>query len=329
MQGTECGRKGSDAGQGEEALLRVEHVSKVFPVKKRRLTAVDDVNLILSRGEVLGIVGESGCGKSTLAKIIAGSLKATSGRVTLNGVEYPKLKGAAARNHRRNIQMVFQDPLSSFSPRMKIGTYLSEPRRNYDRLPRTEAWREAGALLEQVGLPASFLNRFPHELSGGQLQRVAIARAIAIDPPLLICDEATGALDVSIQDQVAALLVRLIKERNIGCIFIGHDPALVRSISDRVAVMYLGRVMELMPSRLLEQEHCHPYTKALLDSIFDVYCDQSAEIRLLEGEPPSPLRLQSGCAFAPRCQRCTERCRRTVPELKDIGGGHFVACVET
>ena len=191
----------ADGLQGEEILLEVSHVNKEFPVKKQRLHAVSDVSFALHKGELLGIVGESGCGKSTLAKMLVGSLPVSSGKMELSGVDYAALKGKERRAFRRKIQMVFQDPLSSFSPRMKIGIYLAEPRRNYDKISKQQAFAEAEQLLEKVGLPRDFLVRYPHELSGGQLQRVAIARALAIHPELLICDEATGALDVSIQNR--------------------------------------------------------------------------------------------------------------------------------
>ena len=177
-----------------------------------------------------------------------------------------------------------------------------------------------------MGLPRDFLVRYPHELSGGQLQRVAIARALAIHPELLICDEATGALDVSIQNQIAKLLVELVREQNMGCIFIGHDLALVRSVTQRIAVMYLGRIVELLDSEDLEVSCRHPYTKALLNSVFDVYCDQNEEVQLLQGEPPSPLQMSEGCPFAPRCPKCTEECRRQIPVLRTIEDGHDVAC---
>lgn len=311
---------------GEEVLLEVSHVNKIFPVKKQQLRAVSDVSFTLEKGELLGIVGESGCGKSTLAKMLAGSLPVTSGTMKLSGEEYTKLKGKEKQAFRRKIQMVFQDPLSSFSPRMKIGTYLAEPRRNFDHVSKQQAFSEAEDLLEKVGLPRDFVVRYPHELSGGQLQRVAIARAIAISPELLICDEATGALDVSVQNQIAQLLVDLISEQNMGCIFIGHDLAFVRSVTQRIAVMYLGRIVELIDSEHLEQECMHPYTKALLNSIFDVYCDQSEEIQLLKGEPPSPLQLQEGCPFAKRCKNCMEQCKKRLPELKEIRPGHLMAC---
>lgn len=307
-------------------LLEVKHISKSFPVKKRSLNAVTDVSFCLQRGELLGIVGESGCGKSTLARLLVGSIPASEGTMILSGRDYTHIKGREKRIFRRNIQMVFQDPLSSFSPRMKIGTYLSEPRRNYDRISRKQALSEAETLLEQVGLPADFIHRYPHELSGGQLQRVAIARAIAIQPDLLICDEATGALDVSIQNQIAQLLVELVEKKNIGCIFIGHDLALVRSVTQRIAIMYLGRIVELLPSEDLEQSCLHPYTKALLNAVFDVYCDQTQEIDLLQGEPPSPLELHQGCAFARRCPQAGSECLEKQPALKKAGPDHLVAC---
>lgn len=312
--------------QNKEALLEISHVYRDFPVKKKKLHAVADVNLSLKRGEILGIVGESGCGKSTLAKMIAGSLAVSSGSITLNGTDYTSLKGRVKKNFRRNIQMVFQDPLSSFSPRMKIGDYLSEPRINYDHISKRQALKEAEGLLEQVSLPAEFISRYPHELSGGQLQRVAIARAVAISPELLICDEATGALDVSIQNQIAQLLVKLVRKQNMGCLFIGHDLALVQSVSHRIAVMYLGKIVEFMDSSRLEKECVHPYTKALLDSVFDVYCNQNADVRLLQGDPPSPLEVISGCPFASRCFKCREKCRKEHPEMRKICDNHYVSC---
>ena len=295
-------------------------------MKQGNLRAVEDVSFFLDEGELLGIVGESGCGKSTLARVISGALPPTSGETKLNGVDYYRLKGTQRRAFRRNIQMVFQDPLSSFSPRMRIGTYMIEPMRNYQRTPKGEALARAAELLERVGLTAEYLSRYPHELSGGQLQRVAIARAIAVDPPLLICDEATGALDVSIQNQIAKLLVSLVEEKNIGCVFIGHDLALVRSVSQRVMVMYLGRIVEILKSERLEQESVHPYTRALLDAVLDVYCDPREPLRLLQGEPPSATRRFEGCAFSARCPRCAARCKEERPGLRALDGGHWVAC---
>jgi len=312
--------------QNNDIILKVRDLHKEFPVKKRTLYAVSGVSFDVRRGETLGLVGESGCGKSTIAKMVAGSLPVSSGSIELEGTDITKLKYRQMRPFRRNIQMVFQDPLSSFSPRMKIGTYICEPRVNYDKLHKEAAMEEARALLEKVGLPAEFAERFPHELSGGQLQRVAIARAIAIDPKLLICDEATGALDVSIQNQIAKLLVELVEEKGIGCLFIGHDLALVRSVTQRIAIMYLGRIVEFLDSEDLEISCRHPYTKALLGSIFDVYCDQTKPIELITGEPPSPLNIYEGCPFAQRCDRCSERCSREIPALREVAPGHLLAC---
>lgn len=314
--------------QDNNILLEVKNLNKIFPVKKEKLYAVNQVSFSLEKGECLGIVGESGCGKSTLARMIAGITPASDGEILLERLDYINLKGAQKRRFRKNIQMVFQDPLSSFSPRMKVGAYLMEARRNFDGISKSEGLKEAGELLQEVGLPPEFVSRYPHELSGGQLQRVAIARAISVQPKLLICDEATGALDVSIQNQIARLLVKLVKEKQIGCLFIGHDLALVRSVSQRIAVMYLGRIVEILESETLGNKAVHPYTRMLLGSIFDVYCDQNEEIAAPKGEPPSPLKIRKGCAFAERCRWCSEKCKENVPALQEIELGHKVACFQ-
>ena len=314
--------------QNDVALLELRDVSKLYKVKDQNLHAVDHVSLTVQEGECLGIVGESGCGKSTLARMTAGIIPVTGGKLFLDGKEYTGLKGKQKREFGRNIQMVFQDPYSSFSPRMKVGTYLTESRRNYDKIDKDQRKKEAGELLEKVGLPAEFAGRYPHELSGGQLQRVAIARAISISPRLLICDEATGALDVSIQNHIARLLVDLVETEHLGCLFIGHDIALVRSVSQRIAVMYLGRIVELVESEHLSRDAVHPYTRTLLNSIFDVYCDQNETFEGVKGEPPSPLNRPKGCAFADRCGYCTARCREEQPELKEDRPGHAVACFQ-
>ena len=312
--------------QNEKTLLEIRHLNKVFPVGKKQLNAVSDISLHINKGECLGVVGESGCGKSTLARMTVGSIQPSSGSIELDGVDFCKLRGKEKAAFRRHIQMVFQEPVSSFSPRMKIGTYLTEPRCNYDKISRKEAKEEAAEILCEVGLSEEYLNRYPHQLSGGQLQRVAIARAIAIQPQLLVCDEATSALDVSIQKQVARLLVKLQEERGISCMFIGHDLALVRSVSQRIAVMYLGRIMEIVHSETLTSEAAHPYTKALLNAIFDVYCEQKYKIELLEGDPPSPLTVQKGCPMAGRCAYCMDICLEKNPDLMEVEKGHLVAC---
>ena len=311
----------------EQDYIVVKDLNKYFENNKgEKMQVLRDINFTVKKSEIVCIVGSSGCGKSTLAKMLVGSLSVSCGSIKLSGEDYTGLKGKKKQEFRRKIQMVFQDPLSSFSPRMKIGTYLAEPRRNYDHISKKEAMKEAEDLLKKVGLPKEFILRYPHELSGGQLQRVAIARAIAIQPELLICDEATGALDVSIQNQIAKLLVKLVQEQSMGCIFIGHDLALVRSVTQRIAVMYLGKIVEILNSENLEQSCCHPYTRALLNSIFDVYCDQKEEIQLLKGEPPSPLQVHSGCPFAPRCPKCTQECCETMPKLQRLSVTHAVAC---
>ncbi|SFB22935.1 oligopeptide/dipeptide ABC transporter, ATP-binding protein, C-terminal domain-containing protein [Acetitomaculum ruminis DSM 5522] len=310
----------------QENLLEIKELTKYFKVKKEKLTAVDNISLSIKKGQCLGIVGESGCGKSTLVKMIVGSLKPSGGTIRLEGIEYLNLKGKEKRDFWRNIQMVFQDPISSFPPRMKIGNYLAEPRLNYDKIKKKDAISQAKELLEMVGLKKDFINRYPHELSGGQLQRVAIARAISVSPKLLICDEATGALDVTIQNKIVELIDKLIHKEKISCIFIGHDLAVVGSISDNVAVMYLGRIVEYMNSQMLEKNPLHPYTKALREAAFDVYCNQEDELKVLEGDPPSPLNIGEGCAFAKRCSFAKEQCFKERPQLKEVEKGHFVAC---
>lgn len=256
--------------------IQIKNLTKDFVQgKKERFQAVKNVSVSVEEGQCLGIVGESGCGKSTLAKMIVGTLPPTSGQVLIHGVDIWAQSPKEKQANQRNIQMVYQDPLSSFSPRMSIGTYLCEPRINYDKISKEQAMEEAKMLLESVELPEEFLGRKPQELSGGQLQRVAIARALAISPKVLICDEATSALDVSIQKQIIQLLLKLRKERNVTCLFIGHDLAVVQEVSDKVMVMYLGEVVEEISSYDLV-DHCkHDYTKQLLGSCFDVYGEQN------------------------------------------------------
>ena len=260
----------------------VKNLNQIFKEGKKHFHAVNNVSFSVEKGQCLGIVGESGSGKSTLAKMILGTLKPTSGEIQIDTINFWALSKKEKRNFHKKVQMIYQDPLSSFSPRMKIGEYICEPRINYDKISKEEAIKEAKDLLKAVELPEDFMDRYPHQLSGGQLQRVAIARALAIHPEVLICDEATSALDVSIQKQILVLLNKIQRERHLTCLFICHDLAVVKNISDKIIVMYNGQVVEELKSSELVTKATHKYTKQLLASSFDVYCDQTKEIPIVE-----------------------------------------------
>ncbi|MBD7911206.1 MULTISPECIES: ABC transporter ATP-binding protein [Clostridium] len=311
----------------KEAILKVKNLTKKFNLQDgRTLTAVDNVSFKLFPGECLGIVGESGCGKSTIAKILTQLETVTSGNIIYNGKDITNLKGEELRQNRKKFQMVFQDPVESFNPRMKIGDIVSEPLLNFNLMNKHEAKAETKKLLKMVGITEDFTKRYSHQLSGGQKQRVAIARAISLNPEIIICDEATSALDVSIQEQVIELLMNLQKERNLSYIFIGHDLAVVRNISHRIIVMYLGQIVEVIDSDKLVTDAIHPYTKALLDSVFSIKMGNNSEIEGIKGEPPSPLDIQAGCVFCSRCTKCMDKCLNEKPKLKEIGRNHSVAC---
>lgn len=308
-------------------LLEIRKLSKQFVLEGgRKLSAVDNVSLELFSGKSLGIVGESGCGKSTLAKIVAHLEKENSGSIIYKNRDITHLKGEELRQNRRKLQMIFQDPAAAFNPRMKIGDMVSEPLLNFKLMNKREALEETKKLLTLVGLPEDFISRYPHQLSGGQKQRAAIARALSLQPEILICDEVTSNLDVSIQAQVVQLLVDLQKARGLSYIFIGHDLALIRSISHRIAVMYLGRIVEVIDSEKLTTGAVHPYTKALLASVFSVKDTRNAEIEIIQGDPPSPLEILPGCSFNSRCIKCKAKCMSEKPVIKKIASNHFVAC---
>lgn len=311
----------------EAPLVVLEGVSKQFTVdKKKKLNAVNEIDLSLSCGEQLAIVGESGCGKSTLAKLVACMERVSAGNVIFEGKNINNIKGRELKNYRRHVQMILQDPSSVFSPRMRIGTFLMEPWINFEHFGKSEAKKRAVESLKKVSLGDDYFKKYPHQLSGGELQRVAIARAISLKPKLLICDEATSALDVSTQRSVLNLLRKYHDETHFTNLLITHDLALAEDFCDRVAVMYLGRIVEVLEAKALKKNAKHPYTKALLDSVFSVHDPKDKEIKVLEGEPPSPVSLPEGCAFRNRCSCAMEKCKKEIPTLKAEEGSNMTAC---
>lgn len=313
--------------QMSQEILRLEHISKEFEEKDRlKLKAVTDVSLGMAKRECLGIVGESGCGKSTLAKLVTFIEPPTDGKIYFNGEDVTNIKGYELRAYRREVQIIFQNPSNVFSPRMKIGQFLMEPWIHFEKLSKKAAKEQAYYALDRVRLSRDYFNKYPHQLSGGELQRIAIARAIALHPQLLICDEATSALDVSIQKQIIDLLREHQEEADFSILFISHDLALAENFCDRVSVMYLGRIVEVMNGKALRKNAKHPYAKALLESVFSVRDDPDEKIKILQGEPPSPINLPKGCVFCGRCQYATEQCRQKQPDLRDLSGGHLLAC---
>lgn len=302
-------------------LLRADNVSRSYRLGSgKTLRAVDGVSIAVARGETLALVGESGCGKSTLGRLMMGFDRSDKGRVLFDGQDFAQLKPHAQRSLRSRIQMVFQDSGSSFNPRWTIGSTLAEP----FRIHRREVSRETlTALLERVGLSGSFLNRYPGALSGGQRQRLNIARAIALSPEVIVADEPVSALDVSVQAQIVNLLRRLQAEMDLACLFISHDLAVVRQISDRVAVMYLGSIVEQGETLSLLAQPLHPYTRALIDAVPQLGKQLAMP---LQGDVPSPLSPPKGCRFHPRCPIAQARCASERPGLRERQSGHSVAC---
>ena len=310
----------------DPVLLRVENVYKHFPIAGfggASVRAVDGVDLEVRRGEALGLVGESGCGKSTLARLITALLPVTRGKITFDGQEITKMRGAKLRRVRRKMQMIFQDPFASLDPRMTVGDIIAEPLDNYSIGSGRERHQRVQELLRLVGLNPNFTNRYPHEFSGGQRQRIGIARALAVNPSFIVCDEAVSALDVSIQAQIINLLQDLQREFNLTYLFIAHDLAVVRHLSDRIAVMYLGKVVETAGRNDIYEHPQHPYTKALLSSIPvpDPDVERDRAPIMLKGEIPSPVNPPSGCRFHPRCPiaRAPGVCSEQEPVLEPHG----------
>ena len=309
-------------------ILQIKNLTKKFAAEGgKMLTACDNVTLNAYAGQTLGIIGESGCGKSTLVRTILQIHPASGGEVIFDGQDILKLRGEAARQNRRKIQMVFQDPAAAFNPKMKVKEIVCEPLLNFGLIKKSEVDAKAAELLRLVELPEDFKDRYPHNMSGGQRQRLGIARALSLEPKIVVCDEATSALDVSVQEKICELLVHLQKEKGITYLFICHDLGLVDLMCHQIAVMYLGNIVEYIGyGRRISTEGMHPYTKALMKSVFKVDFKPGEKIEPLESEIPSPLDLPKGCPFQSRCGQCMEICRSLKPELKEVVPGHFVAC---
>ncbi len=316
-------------------LIKVENLKMYFPVlagvfrsKIADVKAVDDVSFYIKKGETLGLVGESGCGKTTTGRSILQLYKATAGTIDFEGNDLTKLKGESMRRMRRNMQLIFQDPYASLDPRMTAGDIIGEPLLVHNMVNKAGYAEQVNELLSMVELEPRMSVRYPHEFSGGQRQRLGIARALAVRPKFIVCDEPVSALDVSIQAQIIKLLMRLKDEFNLTYLFIAHDLSVVRHISDRVAVMYLGKIMEITRSDELYDHPLHPYTQALLSAvpIPSPQVDRQRKRILLTGDVPSPVNPPKGCHFNPRCHLANDICREQTPELIDVGGEHWVAC---
>lgn len=315
--------------QNADNILEVTDLCKFFKAgRKQTLKAVDHVSVNIRRGETLGLVGESGCGKTTCGRTMIKLYEPTSGKVVFDGKDISTLKGKDLLEFKKNVQIIFQDPYASLDPRMTIGEIISEGMDVHFKMSEQEKSDRVADLLNKVGLSAEYANRFAHELSGGQRQRVGIARALAVEPKFIVCDEPISALDVSIQAQVVNLLIKLQKEFGLTYLFISHDLSMVKHISDRVGVMYLGSMVEFADSDELYAKPLHPYTKALMSAIPipDPNAEKEKKRIPIEGEIPSPINPKPGCRFAARCKYATDECRKITPELVEILPGHFTAC---
>ena len=317
----------------QKVLLEVKGLKKYFEIKdgfrkKQLLRAVDDISFQVFEGETLGIVGESGCGKSTTGNLLIHLLEKTEGTIIFNGKNFDTLSNEELRNLRSNIQMIFQDPFSSLNPRMRVKDIIAEPLRTHTNKSTREIEQEVINLMEAVGLDPSYINRYPHEFSGGQRQRIGIARAIALRPKLVICDEPISALDVSIQAQILNLLIQLQKEFKLTFIFIAHGLPAVKYISDRIAVMYLGKIVEITTRDQLFDQPLHPYTMSLVSAVPlpDPTIRDERERMILEGDVPSNVEIPSGCRFHTRCPFATDKCKNESPVLVEFEPGHEVAC---
>ncbi|MFC5711664.1 ABC transporter ATP-binding protein [Thalassorhabdus alkalitolerans] len=319
--------------QNREKLVEVKNIKKYFPIKggflKRTVAhvkAVDDITFDVYKGETLGIVGESGSGKSTLGRMILRLLDSTEGEIRFDGQEITNISQRKMRNLRKEMQTIFQDPYASLNPRMSVGEIIEEPMVVQKLMSKNEREKRVINLLETVGLNESARNKYPHEFSGGQRQRIGIARALSTRPKLIIGDEPVSALDVSVQSQVLNLMEDLQDEYGLTYIFIAHDLSVVKHISDRVAVMYLGKLAEIAPKESIYKKPLHPYTQALISAVPTTNVEEEKERVVLEGDLPSPSNPPSGCPFHTRCPEAHERCKIERPQLTNMGGGHYVAC---
>lgn len=319
----------------QDFILEAKGIKKHFPIRKGffmrevgQVKAVEEINLSVRRGETLGLVGESGCGKSTLGRTLIRLYEPTAGTIKFDGADFAALSGKDLRNKRRDIQMIFQDPYASLDSRMTVGQIVEQPFKIHGLLGKNEREVRVKQLLELVGLKASHVNRYPHEFSGGQRQRISIARAVALEPKLIICDEPVSALDVSIQAQVLNLLKDLQDRLKLTYIFISHDLSVIEHVCDRIAVMYLGRIVELASRDELFANPMHPYTRALMSSIPTIGTGKKKMQKILSGEIPSPINPPSGCAFHPRCSYRIDECSKILPPLLPAGGPeHVKACI--
>ena len=319
--------------EDKKVLLEVQKVKKEFVTSKsltgkpvKIVHAVDSVDLTIYEGETIGVVGESGCGKSTLGRCILQLIKPTAGHVLYRGEDITKLNKEQMRQMRRKMQLIFQDPYASLNPRMTVLELIMAPLEAFGIGTMEERVQRVKEIMELVGMPENMMNRYPHEFSGGQRQRIVIARALVLNPEFVVCDEPVSALDVSVRAQVLNLIQELKKKKHLTYMFISHDLSVVKYISDRIAVMYLGRIVEIAEKIELYNNPQHPYTKALLSAIPIPDVDNKMKREILTGDVPSPLNPPSGCYFHTRCKYATERCKTECPALHDVGNGHMVAC---